>query len=220
MTLSERARRFATQAHREAGQKRKFTGEPYIVHPASVVKLLQRINPTEEMVAAAWLHDVVEDTGVTLETINALFGAEVGQYVEMLTDVRTRRTGGSRIERKNANLIHSAQANAAAQTIKLCDLIDNARDIVARDPIFAREYILEMKRLLSVLTAGDQNLYAQAHELCHEGLALLCKQQGSDAWFVESWAQYEQHTPLSSVTMWSETELPELLPPLIPSGQK
>ncbi|MGU5222640.1 GTP pyrophosphokinase, partial [Escherichia coli] len=100
------------------------------------------------------------------------------------------------------------------------DLIDNARDIVARDPIFAREYILEMKRLLSVLKAGDQNLYAQAHELCHEGLALLCKQQGSDAWFVESWAQYEQHTPLSSVTMWSEQEWPELLPPLIPSGQK
>lgn len=220
MKLSERARRFATRAHREAGQKRKFTGEPYIVHPASVVKLLQSINPTEEMIAAAWLHDVVEDTGVTLETIDALFGAEVGQYVEMLTDVRTRRTGGSRIDRKNANLIHSAQANAEAQTIKLCDLIDNARDVVVRDPIFAREYILEMKRLLSVLTAGDQVLYAQARELCDDGLALLCQQQGSDAWFVESWAQYEQHTPLSSVTTWSEKELPESLPQPVPFEQK
>lgn len=74
MTLSERARIFATQAHADAGQKRKFTDEPYIVHPAAVVELLMSANPSEEMIAAAWLHDVVEDTGVTLAAIGALFG--------------------------------------------------------------------------------------------------------------------------------------------------
>lgn len=220
MKLTERARLYATRVHSDAGQKRKFTGEPYIVHPAAVVELLQSVNPTEEMIAAAWLHDVVEDTDVTLETIGVLFGAEVAQYVEMLTDVRTRRTGGERIARKNANLIHSARANAEAQTIKLCDLIDNARCVVERDPLFAREYLLEMKRLLSVLTAGNRSLYARAQKLCDEGLALLHQQQDSDEWFIQSWKQYEHHTPLSSVIAWSEKELPELLSQPTPSEQK
>ncbi|BES84402.1 hypothetical protein PEC302107_38250 [Pectobacterium araliae] len=159
MKLSERARIFATQAHTEAGQTRKFTGEPYIVHPTAVVELLKCANPTEEMIAAAWLHDVVEDTDITLDLIGVQFGSLVKRYVEMLTDVRPRRSGGERITRKNANLIHSAQANPEAQTIKLCDLIDNAGCIVDRDPVFACKYLIEMKRLLSVMTAGHSGLY-------------------------------------------------------------
>ncbi|CAI0728057.1 GTP pyrophosphokinase rsh [Serratia rubidaea] len=207
MTLSERARIFATQAHADAGQKRKFTDEPYIVHPAAVVELLMSANPSEEMIAAAWLHDVVEDTGVTLAAIGALFGPRVEQYVEMLTDVRTRSSGGERIERKNANLRHSAQAHPSAQTIKLCDLIDNARCVVERDPLFARDYLLEMKRLLTVMTAGDAVLYARALKVCDDGIARLHRQLGNDAWFIQGWARYEQHTPLSAVTGWSGTEL-------------
>lgn len=217
MRLSERARIFATLHHEKAGQKRKFTGEPYIVHPAAVVALLESINPTEEMKAAAWLHDVVEDTNVTLREIGSLFGSLVEQYVEMLTDVRTRRTGGERIARKNANLLHSAQACAEAQTIKLCDLIDNAYCVVDRDPSFACEYLLEMKRLLTVLTAGHPLLYARARVVCDEGLALLHTQQGDDEWFKTRWEYYEQHTPLSSVTGLSKREQPGSLQQPVPS---
>lgn len=220
MKLSERARLFATLHHEKAGQKRKFTDEPYIVHPAAVVALLESINPTEEMKAAAWLHDIVEDTNVTLREIELLFGSQVGLYVEMLTDVRTRSTGDERIVRKNANLLHSAQACAEAQTIKLCDLIDNASSVVDLDPTFACKYLLEMKRLLVVLNAGHPLLYARARVVCDDGLALLHMQKGSDGWFKTLWEHYEQHTPLSSVARLSGTVQLGLLPQLVSSELK
>ncbi|MEI7374405.1 HD domain-containing protein [Dickeya chrysanthemi] len=206
MELTYKAQHFATQAHERAGQTRKFTGEPYIVHPASVVQILMSVAPSVEMIAAAWLHDVVEDTDVTLQVIEAEFGPLVAQYVEMLTDVRTRRTGGERIARKNANLLHSARACPEAQTIKLCDLIDNASLVVERDPLFARKYLLEMKRLLTVLNAGHPQLYQQASELCESGLNVLRNQPEAAQWLDESWARYEADLSLSSVIAGSASE--------------
>lgn len=200
MELTRKAQLFATQAHERAGQIRKFTGEPYIVHPASVVQILMSVNPSAEMIAAAWLHDVVEDTDVSAQVIEVEFGPVVARYVEMLTDVRTRRTGGERIARKNANLHHSARACPEAQTIKLCDLIDNATFVVDRDPLFARKYLLEMKRLLSVLNAGHPQIYQQANALCESGLAVLRKQPEAAQWLEDSWARYEADLPLVSVT--------------------
>ncbi|MGE6145448.1 HD domain-containing protein [Klebsiella pneumoniae] len=206
MELTRKAQLFATQAHERAGQTRKFTGEPYIVHPASVVQILMSVAPSAEMIAAAWLHDVVEDTDISPQVIEAEFGPLVAQYVEMLTDVRTRRTGGERIARKNANLLHSARACPEAQTIKLCDLIDNAALVVERDPLFARKYLLEMKRLLRVLTAGHPQLYQQASALCESGLAALRKQPEAARWLEERWARYEADLSLSSVTVGSASE--------------
>ncbi len=68
-SLEEQARRYATQAHAEAGQRRKYTDEPYIVHPAAVVELVRSVSHDEHLLAAAWLHDTVEDTGTTLSDI-------------------------------------------------------------------------------------------------------------------------------------------------------
>src|ERR1700719_3147112 len=73
----ERARIFATAAHTAVKQTRKYTHEPYINHPAAVVKLVASVPHTPEMLAAAWLHDVVEDTGVTLKILDAEFGGKV-----------------------------------------------------------------------------------------------------------------------------------------------
>lgn len=53
MELTRKAQLFATQAHERAGQTRKFTGEPYIVHPASVVQILMSVAPSAEMIAAS-----------------------------------------------------------------------------------------------------------------------------------------------------------------------
>jgi guanosine-3',5'-bis(diphosphate) 3'-pyrophosphohydrolase len=58
MTLEDRARTFATAAHAAVGQLRKYTHEPYIVHPAEVVSIVKSVAHTEAMVAAAWMHDV------------------------------------------------------------------------------------------------------------------------------------------------------------------
>jgi len=85
--LEVRARDFATTRHAAAGQVRKYSGEPYINHPAAVVELVRSVAHTPAMLAAAWLHDTVEDTDATLDDIARYFGAEVAQLVEMLTTV-------------------------------------------------------------------------------------------------------------------------------------
>jgi (p)ppGpp synthase/HD superfamily hydrolase len=156
--IVERARMFATAAHAAVGQLRKYTFEPYIVHPAEVAATVATVpGHTPEMIAAAWLHDTVEDTGVTLELVRAEFGDEVAELVGWLTDV-SRPDHGNRAARKAVDRAHTAAAPAAAQTIKLADLIANTRSIVEHDAEFARVYLKEKQLLLEVLTKGDAGL--------------------------------------------------------------
>ena len=159
--LETRARVFATAAHAAVGQLRKYTFEPYIVHPAEVVSILKTVAHTPEMIAAAWLHDVVEDTGVTLELVRREFGDAVADLVGWLTDV-SRPDHGNRAARKAVDRAHTAAAPAEAQTIKLCDLISNTRSIVEHDEKFARTYLAEKRLLLEVMTKGDPELLARA----------------------------------------------------------
>jgi (p)ppGpp synthase/HD superfamily hydrolase len=145
------------------GQLRKYTYEPYIVHPAEVAGIVASIGGTESQVAAAWLHDVVEDTGVTIEVIRAEFGDEIATLVGWLTDV-SRPEQGNRAVRKAIDRAHTAAAPGAAQTVKLADLISNTRSIVAHDAKFAETYLSEKRELLKVMTKGDPTLLARAHE--------------------------------------------------------
>jgi (p)ppGpp synthase/HD superfamily hydrolase len=163
VSLSERALAFATEAHK--GQKRKYTGEDYIVHPIAVAELVRTVQHTPEMIAAAYLHDTVEDCGVKLDTIEAEFGYEVRCLVWWLTEKATKADGNRRV-RKRIDREHLAGAPAEAQTIKLADIIDNVSTIKERDPDFWRVYRLEKLALLDVLTRGDAGLLARARELC------------------------------------------------------
>ncbi|WP_019022896.1 MULTISPECIES: HD domain-containing protein [unclassified Thioalkalivibrio] len=164
--LEERARSFAALAHIEVGQLRKYTDEPYIVHPAAVAGIVRGVPHTPQMLAAAWLHDTVEDTRVELSDIRAEFGSEVEELVYWLTDV-SRPEDGNRETRKAIDRAHLARAPAAAQTVKLADLIDNSRSILEHDPDFARVYIREKDRLLDVLCAGDSHLHTKArNQVC------------------------------------------------------
>jgi (p)ppGpp synthase/HD superfamily hydrolase len=163
MTLEDRARTFATAAHAAVAQLRKYTNEPYIVHPAEVVSILKTRPHDPEMVAAAWLHDVVEDTGVSIEVIRAEFGSKVSDLVGWLTDV-SRPEQGNRATRKAIDRAHTAAAPAEAQTIKLCDLISNTRSIVEHDAEFARVYLAEKRLLLEVMTKADPELMRRARE--------------------------------------------------------
>jgi (p)ppGpp synthase/HD superfamily hydrolase len=167
MTIVERARVFATAAHAAVGQVRKYTFEPYIVHPAEVAKIVRDAGGSEAMVAAAWLHDTVEDTGVTIETIRAEFGVEVAELVGWLTDV-SRPEHGNRAHRKALDRAHSAAAPAEAQTVKLADLIANTRSIMAHDAAFAKTYLEEKRLLLAVMTKGDATLMAEARKFIGE----------------------------------------------------
>jgi (p)ppGpp synthase/HD superfamily hydrolase len=159
---------FASAAHAATGQTRKYTGEPYIKHPKAVVEILRTVPHTPEMLAAAWLHDVVEDTAVTLDQIEVFFGPEIATLVEMVTDV-SKPDDGNRAVRKAIDREHIGRANATAQTIKLADLIDNTRSIIARDPEFAKVYLAEKRELLKVLTKGNEDLWVAAHFVAEGG---------------------------------------------------
>ncbi len=157
--LVDRALKFATIAH--ADQKRKYTGKPYIVHPIEVMQIVSTVEHDEAMLAAALLHDVVEDTDIDLDTIRDVFGDDVASLVDDLTDV-SKPEDGNRKVRKALDREHSAQASARAQTIKLADLISNSSDILENDPKFAKVYLAEKELLLEVLTEGDASLRERA----------------------------------------------------------
>lgn len=172
MSYIQRAQAFCIAAHAAVGQLRKYTHEPYHIHPLEV-SLMVSGTPgcTEEMIVAALLHDVVEDTQVTSDLIARQFGTVVAAYVEQLTDV-SKTEDGNRAARKAIDLAHTAKASPQAKTIKLADLISNSRSIVERDPEFAKVYLAEKRALLEVLKEGDETLYAIAYGIAHQGETL------------------------------------------------
>ena len=110
---------------------------------------------------AALLHDVVEDTPVTLEEVTRRFGEVVGEYVRFLTDVSVPEDG-NRALRKRMDAEHYARGPAESQTIKVADLIHNTSDIKVQDPAFWKLYRVEKQYSLSLLTKADPLLIQQA----------------------------------------------------------
>lgn len=172
-SLVQRAQDFATNAHKRIDHKRKYTQQPYAVHLAAVAKIVSSVTDDEEMIAAAWLHDVVEDTPATLYEIETSFGVDVTELVENLTDI-SKPSDGNRQQRKEIDRRHIAAATVRAKTVKLADLIDNCRDICKHDPRFAMTFLKEMNTMLAVLTEGDPELFKQArnaHDRCQHKLS-------------------------------------------------
>lgn len=88
MNLKEKALQFATKAH--SGQTRKGNGSPYIIHPTAVGKTLEEAGFSDEVVAAGYLHDVVEDTNTTIREIEENFGPKVAYLVRSHTEDKTK----------------------------------------------------------------------------------------------------------------------------------
>lgn len=151
---------FATLAHH--GQLRKYTDEPYILHPISVAGIVSTVSTDESMLSAAILHDTVEDTLVTIEQIEAEFGSKVALYVDDLTDA-SKPSDGNRKKRKLIDLEHTAKAHPNSKTIKLADLIHNSISIVKLDPHFAVVYMREKQKLMEVLSEGNKELFDMAN---------------------------------------------------------
>lgn len=159
--LLAKAIQFAVTAHGE--QKRKYTGEPYVTHPLAVMRIVQGVPHTTEMLVAAVLHDVVEDTPVELVEIKEEFGPVVATYVDGLTDI-SRPEDGNRATRKALDRAHTADQPAEVQTIKLADLIHNTASIAEFDPSFYKVYKQEKIKLLKILTKGDRTLMFRAQQ--------------------------------------------------------
>ena len=132
---------------------------------------LQLIN-----LCAALLHDTLEDTAASRETLLAEFGATVCLLVEHLTD---RYLPGpdrpNRATRKALEAGRLGHTPARAQTIKAADIISNTRDIALQDPGFARTYLDENARLLEHLQLAHPQLREQALAAIARGRALLSR---------------------------------------------
>lgn len=170
-SLEEKAKRFACHVHAQAKQRRKYTNAPYIVHPGAVAELVRTVRGDETMLAAAWLHDTLEDTPTTPHQLQQLFGQEVALLVDMLTNPPCRSQ--DRVQRTQFRLQHTAKASPRAQTIKIADIIDNTRDIVDNDPEFAPVYLVEKQLQLSLLRHGDPLLWQQADQQIRQAILRL-----------------------------------------------
>ena len=138
LQLLRRAYAFAAQAHQ--GQKRK-SGEPYIHHPVAVAAILAELGMDAETLAAALLHDVVEDTGVTLDDVRREFGDNIAALVDGVTKLRMvtalPRTDALRDREKAESLrkMFLAMINdVRVVIIKLADRLHNMRTLGALPP--------------------------------------------------------------------------------------
>jgi (p)ppGpp synthase/HD superfamily hydrolase len=183
-------------------QARKYSETPYIEHPLEVADILQQVGVTDEKILqAAILHDVVEDTVVTIEMVTAEFGRRVAMMVLGLTDpekVNEAILELPRDKRKAAARSHMDKQDVETQLVKLADLIANTQDILTADPDFAVRYSYEKSTLLKVLvkplrftkernnfnySSAGQTLYTDAVN----ALKLYYKQQ-LDTEFEAYWA--------------------------------
>ena len=170
---------FAEFKHGFAGQKRKYTGEPYIVHPISVNEILKRYyTENEYILAASFLHDVIEDCyaysnrQVGIYEIEDQFGKEVTSLVIELTDefVAEAYPTLNRAIRKAREAIRLSNISDEALHIKLADFIDNTSSIKVQDPNFYKTYQKEKMNVLTLINSRIANndnlslklLYAEA----------------------------------------------------------
>lgn len=159
MTCAYDAMMFAREAHKD--QVRKYTGNPYVDHLAEVAGIAMSVGwhspqiKPDNFMAVCWLHDSIEDQGVTAPRLLGIGMPEVVvEGVLLLSDLET----GNRAERKAASRARLAAAPAWVQTIKCADLISNTSSIVKHDPKFAVTYLAEKRALLEVLTKADPRL--------------------------------------------------------------
>ncbi len=163
MSAAFDAMMFARAAHRD--QRRKYTGNPYFDHLAEVAGIAMlagwhsAVVDPDLFMAVCWLHDSVEDCGVTLDEIDRRFGNLVAIGVSGLSDMET----GNRAERKQQSRDRLAACSGWIQTIKCADLISNTSSIVKHDPKFAVTYLEEKRLLLDVMTKADPRLRALAY---------------------------------------------------------
>jgi len=149
--MVKRAEIFATERH--AGQMRKDNATPYIVHPAEMVASLKQCGIDHSYIlAAAWLHDTVEDTNTTLDEIYDEFGPSVCGLV----DVLTRRKPKQGHDIYNSRILSS---NSAAKIIKVADLEHNMRTLEHLDKEAQERKLREAKELYLPLREDLCTLY-------------------------------------------------------------
>ena len=159
-TLLDRAIIFAVRAH--AGTERRGKGFPYIVHPMEAMEIVATMTADQELLAAAALHDTVEDTDVTVEQLRAEFGDRIADLVAAESDAFVEGVSeeDSWHARKQAAIDRLARAPHDAKMVALGDKLSNMRAI-------ARDYAVQGDALWNIFHAKDP----KDHEWHYRGLA-------------------------------------------------
>lgn len=173
-TLLDRAIIFAVHAH--AGTERRGKGYPYIVHPMEAVEIVATMTSDQELLAAAALHDTVEDTDVTVEQIRAEFGERVASLVADESEERQEGVSDEESwhDRKRAAINRLAKASHEAKMVALGDKLSNMRAI-------ARDYAELGDALWNRFHAKDP----KDHEWHYRGLADALRELGDTFAFQE-----------------------------------
>ena len=159
-SLLDRAILFAVRAH--AGTERRGKGFPYIVHPMEAMEIVATMTADQELLAAAALHDTVEDTDVTVEQLRAEFGDRIAGLVAAESDAFVEGVSeeDSWHARKQAAIDRLARAPHDAKLVALGDKLSNMRAI-------ARDYAVQGDALWNIFHAKDP----KDHEWHYRGLA-------------------------------------------------
>lgn len=158
-SLLDRAIIFAVKAH--ANTERKGKGFPYIVHPLEALEIAATMTSDQELLAAAALHDTVEDTSVTLEEIRREFGDRVAKMVEEESDkfMEGVSEADSWHDRKQAAIERLSSASRDAKIVALGDKLSNARAIY-------RDYMQKGDELWKIFHVKEKT----EHEWHYRGL--------------------------------------------------
>mgnify|MGYP000384752492 CR=1 FL=1 len=141
ISMIEKAYKVASEAHE--GQKRK-SGEPYIIHPLCVAIILADLEMDKETIAAGILHDVVEDTVMTLDELSKEFGPEVALLVDGVTKLTQLSWSKDKVEMQAENLRKMFLAMAKdirVILIKLADRLHNMRTLKYQSKEIGRAHV-------------------------------------------------------------------------------
>ena len=161
-SLLDRAIVFAVQCH--AGVERRGKGFPYVVHPLEAMAIAATMTSDQEVLAAAALHDVVEDTDVTLDDLRARFGDRIAALVETESDKPGKREDWR--ARKEESLKRLAEASRDEKIVAMGDKLSNMRAI-------ARDYTTEGESFWNRFYIKDKSVHGWRYHALVDALSSL-----------------------------------------------
>ena len=173
MTIDELAKEFASKKHQ--GQKRK-TGEDYITHPIAVAEILFKYKKSlhiDRLMAAAYLHDVLEDTDTTYYELISVFGYDVASIVKELTNNENMKKALGKATYLSYKL---KEMSSWALTIKLCDRLHNVSSLNGTSESFKRNCIEETIIIINYICQNRK--LSQTHKVIIRDINIAIRSLG------------------------------------------
>ncbi len=186
--LIEKALRFAEQSH---GQQKRFSGEPYIIHPFAVAKILAEMRADPDTIAAGLLHDTVEDTGCDLEDIEREFGETICFMVNGVTKLgKLRYQGAERHVESLRKLFVAMAKDIRVIMIRLADRLHNISTLEHVPPEKQKRIAIETLEIYAPLANRlgmwrikgmlEDGAFPFAYPEAYKEVATLRKQKGKE----------------------------------------